>query len=103
MAGPSVRREMSQLLSEQGERTAQILATLDELVEKTDLGFLYNNPTEAKYGYCIWARMNNRQDWACRMSLPLYRSRMEEQRRIINGEINRGHRVFGFYPLDGYG
>ena len=46
--------------------------------------------------------MNQPSEWAKRKILPLYRRRMIEQRGMHDG-ITRGHREFGFLPLDGHG
>lgn len=35
------------------------------------------------------------------LAVPLYRRRLDEQKRILDGEIKRGHKAFGYYPLDG--
>jgi hypothetical protein len=103
IADPSVRREVFQLCTEPGAGTENVLAVLDELVEHdATLGMLYNNPRDPRYAYCMWTRMIRRKDWArCRI-LPIYRTRMSEQLRICRGDITRGHREFGFLPLDGH-
>jgi hypothetical protein len=103
LADPNVSREVSQLCTEPGQGTEHVLAVLDELVEHdATLGVLYNNPRDPRYAFCLWTRMTNRKDWArCRI-LPLYRTRMSERLRMCSGDIARGHREFGFLPLDGH-
>jgi len=34
--------------------------------------------------------------------LPLYRRRVDEQQRVADGKLKRGHRDFGFWPCEGH-
>jgi hypothetical protein len=97
--------EILDLSTEPEDGTAAVLQILDDLVD-TDptFGVMYNNPRDTRYAYCLWQRMLDRKERETKAKiLPIYRSRMLERRRICNGELKRGHRDFGFFPLEGYG
>jgi hypothetical protein len=104
-AGPGYRTELLELSTEPGEKTGAVLKILDDLL-KTDptLRVFYNNPRNSKYAYCLWRRDDDTAPPECidAKILPLYTRRMAERERICNGTLKRGHRDFGFYPLEGY-
>jgi hypothetical protein len=84
--------------------TCRALQILDDMVDADPaFAILYNNPRSAKYAYCLWERHDDRKDWATVPKiLPLYQKRLDERQRIYDGTLKRGHKEFGFYPLDGF-
>jgi hypothetical protein len=103
-AGPEYRTEVGSFSTQGGEETASVLRRLDDLLE-TDPTFVvhYNNASKPQYAYCLWRRDDSpsRREPLAKM-LPIYRRRLADREKIFSGKIKRGHKDFGFYPLEGY-
>jgi hypothetical protein len=103
------REETMELTCWSQEETEAVLKILDDLVDTDhDFGILYNNPRTPRYAYCHWCKPIGTDGKRFAYSrglkiLPIYRRRMDEQKRLADGTLKRGHRDFGFLPLEGYG
>ena len=83
-----------------GDETLAILRELDRLV--TDDPELVASPLYE--GGRLWF-LFPRKDGAAHTDndfAALYERRLIEQERLLSGEIKRGHKAFGFMPLEGY-
>jgi hypothetical protein len=86
---------IGRLSTDPSGETLVALRTLDEIV-KTDADIVFYE--------AYWARTAHKADIpASKLAAPLYERRLVEQERIGNGSIKRGHKAFGFYPLEGGG
>ena len=61
---------------------------------------------EVIFSTYVWSRIGNQTgshpEWFnANCAAALYRRRIHEQERILAGTLKRGHRAFGFYPLEG--
>lgn len=61
---------------------------------------------EVIFSTYVWSRIGNKAshpEWFnANCAAALYRRRIHEQERILAGTLKRGHRAFGFYPLEGH-
>jgi hypothetical protein len=58
-------------------------------------------PGRRGYG-AVWNMISNKRiGKPFEPAADLYRRRLAEQRRILDGSLRRGSRAFGFYPMDG--
>jgi len=96
--------EVMELQTQHGEETLFILDALDGLVESdADYGVSFNNCLDPRYAYCIWDKGTQRSGVLEEPKIgPIYRRRMQERERICSGTLKRGHKDFGFFPLDGH-
>lgn len=55
---------------------------------------------------CVWGRVSNKNDhpdlYHDTCAAALYARRIEEQQLILGGKLKRGHKAFGFTPMDGH-
>ena len=96
-------------------QTNRQLAGHGDLGGLRTLDMLVRNDHEIVYyeKYAVWSRIANKGKQAFTnapregdydsCATELYERRLEEQQRILNGKIKRGHKAFDFYPLDGGG
>jgi hypothetical protein len=103
------REETRELTMWSQEETETVLKILDGLVDSDpEFGVLYNNPHTPHYAYCHWCKPTGMDGKFLAQAkvvriLPIYQRRMHEQKRVVAGTLKRGHRDFGFFPLDGHG
>jgi hypothetical protein len=79
------------------EATLAVLRVLDDAV---------THHPEVCFYKSSWHRFANKgeqsDEFAQGVAATLYMRRIYEQSRICDGKLKRGHKAFGFYPLDGY-
>ena len=92
---PLNRQEVAALMCFNEATTRGVLRTLDEAVKTDAMTVFFPH-------YAIWKRVANKSDrHRGALALPLYERRLQEQQRILAGALKRGHKAFGYYPLDG--
>jgi hypothetical protein len=84
-----------------GEETLAFLMKLDEQVRITPQ--LSCVPASMGIGM-VWQVIGNTIDMHLHKidnCAELYRDRLDQQQRVLEGKIKRGRKAFGFFPLDG--
>src|ERR1700733_1363502 len=78
---------------------AETLAALTSL----DQAVVYDDEIIFDENYSLWTKIANKsaRNREEANAAALFERRLIEQKRVLGGEMKRGHRAFGFYPLDG--
>jgi len=100
------RHVFGYLHTQPGDETLAALRQLDMLLENGSDSFciVCTNPPRG-IGVC-WFDVDYKRDFTAAQiksmkSAPRYERRLAEQTRILAGEIKRGHKDFGLFPLEG--
>jgi hypothetical protein len=98
--GTGQREVIERISTDPANETLAALRLLDA-VAMSDPELTYHRK------YSIWSKCSNKAEIARYLDEPiaarLYEERLSEQQRILAGKLKRGHKAFGYYPLDGGG
>jgi hypothetical protein len=96
---PTYWKRIGQFSTDPDTDTLAVLRLLDEAVA-TDPKLVFDRHFGGS-----WTRIADKAEFAKPSTPPissrLYERRLAEQQLILNGKLKRGHKAFGYYPLEG--